>query len=197
MMLNNKKRYPGRQAKTAFAFIVLLAVSFSAVYGQRERTEVPPLKERLFYGGNFGLQFGTFTNIEVSPVIGLWVLPRLGIAAGPDFQYYKEPSFSTTIYGGKTYVEYVFLEDLNNIIPLGVHLGLFLHLEDEALSLESVFKPVPDNFGRFWVNTVLGGGGIRQLIGPRSSLNFTFLWALTDSGYNFYASPEIRISFMF
>lgn len=194
--MNNIKGYP---KKGVLILLILFVFSFSAVYGQDQKREVPPLKDRLFYGGNFGLQFGTFTNIEVSPVIGLWVLPRLAIAAGPDFQYYKEPSFSTTIYGGKTYAEFVFLDDLNNIIPLGIHLGLFLHIEDEALSLESVFKQVqvPDNSKRFWINTVLGGGGIRQLIGPRSSLNFTFLWALTDSGYNIYSSPEIRVSFMF
>jgi hypothetical protein len=156
------------------------------------------LKERLFYGGSFSLQFGTFTNIDISPIIGLWVLPRVGIAAGPDFRYYKDPIDRTTIYGGKTYLEIIFLQDLDKIIPLGLHLGLFLHVEDEALSLESsFFKTDPSNSERFMINTILAGGGIRQQIGQRSSLNLTFLWALNDSGYGIYGNPEIRVSFMF
>ncbi len=112
-------------------FLALLFVSFLTVCGQEKRNEVPPLRERLFYGGSFGLQFGTYTDIDVSPVIGLWVLPRINIAAGPDFRYFKFYSDKTTIFGGKAYTEVVFLQDFDNIIPLGLHLGLFLHGEDE------------------------------------------------------------------
>ncbi len=176
----------------------MLLFSFSLVYGQQTRREVPPLKDRLFYGGGFGLQFGTITDLEVSPVVGIWLLPRLGIAVGPDFKYYKNPGFQTTIYGGRTYLEYLFLQDLNNIIPIGIHAGLFLHGEYEVLSLQSdVFKPEPDATGRFLEGTFLAGGGIREQIGQRSSINLTFLWALNDSDYALYGDPEIRISFVF
>ena len=160
--------------------------------------DVPPLKDRLFYGGSFGLQFGTFTDIEVSPIIGIWVLPRIGVAVGPNFRYYKDPVDHTTIYGGRAYIEYIILQDLNNILPLGIHAGLFLHGEDEALSLESAFfKSGTSGSGRFLINTVLAGGGIRQQLGKKSSLNFMFLWALNDSGYGIYGSPDIRISILF
>ncbi|MCK7533107.1 MAG: hypothetical protein MZV63_19755 [Marinilabiliales bacterium] len=47
------------------------------------------------------------------------------------------------------------------------------------------------------LNTFLAGGGIRQMLGPRSSMNITFLWAFDDSGYGIYGNPEIRVSFMF
>jgi hypothetical protein len=165
---------------------------------KRESREVPPLKERVFFGGNLGLQFGTYTDIEVSPIIGLWILPRVGIAAGPNFRYYKFLSNSTVIFGGKTYVELLFLEDLDNLIPLSLHLGFFLHGEFETLSLESAyFRDPPYDSKRFMTNTFLAGGGIRQQMGQKSSLNITFLWALNDSGYNIYGDPEIRVSFMF
>jgi hypothetical protein len=178
--------------------IVLLLVIFSAASGQQVRQEKPPLRERLFFGGNIGLMFGTYTNIDISPIVGLWVLPRLAIGAGPDFRYYKDPYGSTTIYGGKVYTEIIFLQDLNNILPLGIHLGLFLHGEYEGLSLESAFfKYPPYESDRFMLNTFLAGGGIRQMLGPRSAMNITFLWAFDDSGYGIYGNPEIRISFMF
>lgn len=164
---------------------------------QKTRNEIPPLKERLFYGGSLGLQFGTFTDIELSPIIGLWVLPRVGIAVGPTFRYNKNPFYRTLIYGGRTYIQYIFLQDLDNIVPLGLHVGLFLHLEDEALSLESSVFRNPASSGRFLMNTVLAGGGIRQPLGQRSSLNIMFLWALNNSDYGVYSNPDIRISVTF
>ena len=178
-------------------FLILLFLALEPAAGQQRREEAHPLRERLFFGGSFGLQFGTFTDIEVSPVAGLWVLPRIGIAAGPVFRYYKNPYDHTTIYGGTGYIQYLFLQDFNNIIPVGIHAGLFFQLEDEALSLESAYFKNPNLNGRFLLNTILAGGGVRQPLGQRSSLNFIFLWALNDAGYGIYGNPEIRISVIF
>jgi hypothetical protein len=199
MIVNYYKRYTIlKEIRNSCISLILLFVSLSNVYGQQTRMDPPPLKERLFYGGSFGLQFGTITDIEFSPIIGIWVLPRLAAAAGPNFRYFKDPWDRTTIYGGKTYVELVFLEDLDNIIPLGVHLGMYLHAEDEALSLESsFFKTTPNDSKRFMINTLLAGAGIRQQVSQRSSLNLTFLWALNNAGYGIYGNPEVRVSFIF
>jgi hypothetical protein len=65
------------------------------------------------------------------------------------------------------------------------------------LSLESSFWKDPLATDRFYINTVLAGGGISQQIGRRSSLNIIVLWALNDSGYGVYNNPEIRVSFNF
>jgi hypothetical protein len=198
ILINNKRCDLLKKIRYSFLLLILLFISLSEVCGQQTRKDTPPLKERLFYGGSFGLQFGTITDIEFSPIIGIWVLPRVAVAAGPDYRYFKDPYDHTTIYGGKSYVELIFLQDLDNIIPLGVHLGLFLHAEYEALSLESsFFKTAPYDSERFMTNTILAGGGIRQQMGQRSSLNLTFLWALNDSGYGIYGNPEVRVSFMF
>lgn len=178
--------------------VFLVYASVSVAIGQQLRQGAPPIRERLFFGGNIGLMFGSYTNIDVSPIVGFWVLPRIAVAAGPNFRYFKDPYGSTTIYGGKAYTEIIFLQDLNNLLPLGIHLGLFLHGEYEGLSLESAFfKPPPYESERFMLNTFLAGGGIRQMLGPRSSMNITFLWAFDDSGYGIYGNPEIRVSFMF
>jgi hypothetical protein len=182
-------------------FVLVLIALLSDAYGQeqnRTKDEPPPLKERLFFGGSFGLQFGTVTDIQFSPVAGIWLLPRVAVAAGPNYRYFKDPFDRTSIYGGKAYSEFIFLQDLNNIIPLGLHFGMFFHVEDEVLSLESsFFRTMPYDKDRFLINTVLAGGGISQQMGRRSSLNMTFLWAINDHGYGIYGNPEIRISFMF
>lgn len=174
----------------------LLFINTSLLSAQRK--DIPPLRDRLFYGGSFGLQFGSVTDIQLSPVIGIWILPRIGIAAGPTYRFYKNYFIKTDIYGGRSYAELVLVQDLNNIVPLGINTGIFLHLEDELLSLKSSsWKNPPYTSDRFYLNTVLAGAGISQPMGRRSSFNFMFLWALNDSYYNLYSTPEIRIAFIF
>ncbi len=80
---------------------------------------------------------------------------------------------------------------------MGSNTGIFLHIEDEILSLESSFWKDPLANGRFYLNTILAGAGISQQIGRRASLNFIVLWALNDSQYSVYSNPEIRVSFIF
>ncbi|MGC1391644.1 MAG: hypothetical protein WA816_11455 [Bacteroidales bacterium] len=191
---------------------LLIFISFSIISGQKTKEEqfpfdqkdnngTPSFKERLFYGGSFGLQFGTITDIQVSPVIGYWVLPRVAVALGPTYRYYKDPSSETAIYGAKCYVQFAVIQDLSSIIQMGGHTGIFLHLEDELLSLNSYFWKwplgIPFSTERFYLNTLLAGGGISQQIGRRASLNFMVLWPLNDSDYDLYNKPELRISFSF
>jgi hypothetical protein len=177
---------------------VIFSFLFSVLSGQESRQEVPPLKDRLFYGGNFSLQLGTITNIELSPIVGLWVLPRLAVAVGPSYNFYKFDRVKTDIFGGRSYIQYLVFRDLDKFIPLGIHTSFFIHIEDEMLSLDSNYwDNTKVTTKRFLVNTVLSGIGISQQIGARSSVDFMILWALNDSGYQIYSNPEIRIGFVF
>lgn len=184
--------------KTILLLILIQVFTCNCLLAQREREQPPPLKERLFYGGNFALQFGTITNIQISPVVGIWLLPRVAVAAGPDYRFYKYSSDKTNIYGGKVYTEFVIIQNLNSIVPIGGNIGIFLHLEDEFLSLETEYwKKPPFLTDRFTINTLLAGAGISQQIGRRASMNFMVLWALNDPVYDVYGTPEIRVSFNF
>jgi hypothetical protein len=183
-----------RLIKMTFLIICISFASLSMISGQNRREQKPPLRERMFFGGGLGLQFGTYTDIQVTPIVGLWVRPRIAIAAGPNFRYYKYQGYESTMYGGNAYVQFVPVQDINNAIPIGLHMGIFLHLEDDLLNFDD---PYVDN-ARVTVNTVLGGFGIRQMLGTRSSLNLMFLWAFNESPlYDLYSNPEIRISFNF
>lgn len=208
MNLNNRITSIVSKSRTVFLIILLVFISVSIISGQNANEElpsseqktkegVPPLRDRLFFGGYLGLQFGTITNIQISPMIGLWLLPRLAVAAGPNYQYFKDQYSSTNIYGVKGYMQFVVIKNINSFLPVGANTGIFLHLEDELLSLESSYWKNPSETGRFSINTLLAGGGISQQIGRRSSLNFMVLWALDDSGYGVYSNPEIRLSFSF
>lgn len=167
-------------------------------YTQKEETASPPFRDRLFYGGNVGLTLGTITDVQISPVVGYWLLPRIAVAIGPTYRYYKYQYDKTSIYGGKTYIQIVLIEDINSVLPVGVHTGIFIQAEDELLSLKtSYWKYPPYLSDRFYVNTVLLGGGISQQVGRRSTIDFAILWPLNDSSYEIYSKPEIRVSFIF
>jgi hypothetical protein len=190
---------------------ILLSISFSILSAQKKNEEIypydqkeqaPPAKERLFYGGSFGLMFGSVTDIKVSPVVGYWLLPRIAVAAGPTYWYYKDYNLGkTSVYGGRGYMQFVVIQDFSRLIPGSGRTGFFLHLEDELLSLKANFwTPLPANPpGRILVNTVLAGGGLSQQIGKRASVNFMVLWPLTEPTnlYELYSKPEIRVSFTF
>jgi hypothetical protein len=173
-------------------------ITFSGPAGQSSEKETPPIKERIFYGGSFSLQLGSLTNIEVSPIVGLWILPRVAVAVGPSYRYYKYSSNQTRIYGARAYLQFVVFRDINKVVPIGVHTSLFLHLEDELLSLDSEYwRNVSIKPNRFGVNTVLAGVGLSQQIGKKAALNFIVMWALNQSQDQVYNNPEIRISFVF
>jgi hypothetical protein len=188
-----------KNCKQAIILLILsvFVLTSAEVSAQVKKEAVPPLRERLFYGGNFGLQFGTITNIQVAPVIGLWVRPRIAVAVGPEYQYfkYKDPYgdvYKSNSYGGKAYTEIVVIQNINKFLPLGANTGIFLHLEDELLNVDWETAG-----NRVAVNTIFGGVGLSQQIGRRSSVNIIFLWVLDDSGYAMYNNPDIRISFSF
>jgi len=181
------------------AGLTFLLLNYPATgYSQKVKGDAPPLRERIFFGGDFGLQFGTITNIDIAPIVGLWVLPRVAVAIGPEYSYYALKNVgSTSIFGGRVYSQLVLVQDINNIIPAGIHLGLFVHAEDEIQNLESDFWSYTQvDSKRFNVNAFLVGGGISQPMGRRGALNIIALWALDDP-YELYSSPEIRISFTF
>lgn len=191
--------------KTFILTACLLFAAVNIVSAQKAREQKPPLRERMFFGGSLGLQFGTYTDIQITPLVGLWVRPRLAIAAGPHYRYFKYPYYngsvtttvSTSMYGANGYVQFYPLKDLNNLVPVGLHMGIFMHLEDELLSLESAVWDTSNPNKRFIDNTLLGGFGISQMMGQRSSINLMFLWALNNSVMGLYNNPEIRVSFSF
>jgi hypothetical protein len=179
--------------------LLLLLASYEIAEGQRQREEPPPLKDRIFIGGSFGLQLGTYTSIEINPVIGIRLLPRLSIAAGPGYEYLQYQKISTSIFSVRGYLQIAVLKDIDKFIPLGVHSSIVFHAEDELLNLDSDYwqTSVTRREDRFFVNSLLIGGGLSQQIGRKGSFNILVLWVVTDSGYDIYNNPEIRIGFTF
>lgn len=183
--------------KNISVYLLFLLVFSVDLAGQSVREAPPPLRERIFFAGNMGLQFGTYTNIQFAPAVGIWLLPRLSLAAGGTYQFYKDPYGRTDLYGPRVYSEFLFVRDLNNLIPVGVGGSLCTHIEYDGLSLNRDFWQGTGETGRMYVNSFLAGIGFNQPVGPRSFMTLTVLWELTESEYELYGTPEIRIGFRF
>ena len=171
------------------ALIWLFFIS-AETFAQREiYSDSVPLKDRLYYGGNLGLQFGTVTLIDVSPLVGVMVTPRLSGGVGTTFQYYNDKRFAGaegTAYGGRVFGRY-------NVVP-----NIFAQVEYESINWNAYDIQLA-KYKRRWSNALFVGAGYFAPMGSRGGANFTFLYNLLhDNRKSYYAEPYvIRAGFVF
>jgi hypothetical protein len=139
-------------------------------------------KDKLFFGGNFGLQFGSITFVDLSPLIGYKVNKKLWAGVGVIYQYYHRNdtyyNFTTNIYGGRLFGRY-FITD-----------NFFGQGEVEYLNLEAYDAFYPR---RVDVTNVLGGIGYIQRFAPNSGIVAMILYNFNQSRYTPYNNPVIRV----
>lgn len=145
------------------------------------------LKDRFFYGGNLGLQFGSVTFIDVSPMVGFWFTNELSAGVGAIYNYAKysnyNPAIERQLYGGNVFAR------------LDIFSNLFLHAQYEPINVE--YFDLSGKKSRKWVENTLVGGGYKQAVGKRSCLTISVLWNLTQSEDSPYQNPIIRAGFNF
>jgi hypothetical protein len=148
------------------------------------------LSDKVFFGAGVGLQFGSATAIELTPMVGYIPVTNLYVGVKGKYEYYKNNSynFTTDIYGGSVFTTYAVFQA-----------GL-LYVEYEALSLETeYFDPLHyyGSYDRYWQHTPLVGVGYLQSLGDRSKIMLLLLWNLNDTYNSYYSNPMLRISFLF
>ena len=164
-------------------------------------------RDRLFFGGSFGLAVGSYTDIEISPHVGYYITPRWAAGIGITYEYYNNKyhfydgfryeRYETHIWGGRLFTNYVIINNVNDWLPLGLNFRIFTHVEYEALSYEKGFF-IYGEPGRQLQNSILVGGGLRFPMGKRSSMNLTILWNLNSDINDIYGSrPIIRFGYNF
>lgn len=107
----------------------LLITTFLPALAQDEPKT--PFKDRIFFGGDLGLQFGNLTYIDVSPLVGYKITDKLHAGIGPTYIYYKykDAYLNANINLWWTCIWKILVMD-----------NLFVHSEYEMLNLE-----VPQN----------------------------------------------------
>lgn len=180
-----------------FACSLLLKVTAQndSVYTGKPETPRPKPKEnpnalkwreRLVFGGNFGLLFGPITFIDVSPLVGVKVTSKFVVSAGVIYNYYREQSrnfsYSTNLYGVRTQAQYF-------IVPT-----LFAQVGYDLINRNNPFSRDPNsrvNVENYWV-----GGGYRYSIGQRAALQMSVLYNLNQTRLSPYVNPNVFIGFV-
>ena len=167
--------------------VILISLIFSLnTYAQQNNDNKENFKDRIFFGGNLGLQFGTITLIEISPLVGYKITDDLSAGLGFTYQFYKDtrfdPDYSTNIIGGRVFARYYIYKDF------------FAHTEVEVLNYDAYFWT--SNYKEnITITNVLVGGGYSQWISQRASVNIMILWNLNEDINSLYSNPIIRIGF--
>ena len=171
------------------SFFLICSGSLSSLAQDSTMIRKHPLKknfwDKVFIGGNIGLQFGTVTFADISPLVGYKFTDKISAGIGVTYQYYhykdRYYDFETNVYGGRIFGRYNFTE------------YLFGHLEYEYLNLEAfdIYRRRVD------VGSLLAGAGYIQRFGNNSGISAMVLYNFTESVYTPYQNPIIRIGVNF
>lgn len=166
--------------------VILISLIFSLnTYAQQNNDYKENFKDRIFLGGNLGLQLGTITLIEISPLVGYKITDDLSAGLGFTYQYYKDtrfnPDYSTNIIGGRVFARYYIYKDF------------FAHTEVEVLNYDAYLSF--NDKDNITITNVLVGGGYNQWISQRASVSIMILWNLNEDIYSLYSNPIFRIGF--
>jgi len=165
----------------------------------KEREKIP-FSQRLVFGGDLGLSFGTITYIKIAPIVGYKVTDRLTAGLGPIYIYesYKNYSLKTSTYGGKVLASFTIIR--GSSLPAAIGIGdMVLHAENEVINLEPTYADFNGYYfgDRIWINNLLLGGGLSQALGGRFAVSIFILWDVTRNQYSPYSNPIFRFGFTF
>ena len=190
--------------KSFRAFCSLLTFSllwFTQTHASAQNSDNRPensFMDRVFFGGGLGLQFGTLTLIDVSPVVGYRITERFEAGLGFTYKYYKYNDYYVDLNTGTSY-------DLKSDILGGSVFGryhitesIFAHAEYETLNYRyedyySYGGNIMSDKRTAIINSFFIGGGYRQHISEGSYFFIMALWNLNDGGMSPYSNPVLRM----
>ncbi len=178
------------------AAIGLMLMGFCGKVSAQFLPEVPNLKGKMIYGGNFGFGMsGNHLSLSIAPQVGYRIFNpwEIGLRGTYQLQCYFDR------YHGNEYFHYFGVAPYTNV---QVYKGLFLHVEDEIMYGVSRWNHQTSS-GR-WFNSVFVGGGYRQYAYNGSYAYFMVLYNLSwgqvqsNSWDTPYSTPiQIRVGYCF
>jgi hypothetical protein len=187
--MKNRASFPTLLYVLFFSILILLITNSSkAQINTDDNRQKGNFTSRLFFGGGCGLQFGSVTLIELSPLVGYKVTPKFSLGVSPTYKYYKYNDYygpsndlSTNVWGGSIFARYSIFQNV------------FAHVEYETLYYNTKVSGNPEYMQQY--NSFFVGGGYNQQIGQNSAMYFLLLWNLNDTPDSPYINPVIRIGF--
>ncbi|WKN31984.1 hypothetical protein PZB74_01260 [Porifericola rhodea] len=172
-------------------FVVLFSYVSLSTYAQEKSDQVSRERnspsnsdffERVSIGGNFGLQFGSVTYIDLSPMIGYRFTDKFTAGPGFTYRYLKYKGFEgSSIYGGSLFARHL------------IGSQFFAQTQFESLNTEYLtYINQEPRFVRDWVSGFFIGGGLYQPLGRRGAILLSAMYnVMYDSQRSPYNSPWV------
>ncbi len=136
-------------------------------------------KDKFYVGGNVGAQFGTFTFINLAPLVGFKITDRFSIGTQIQYQYFRDnsvASFESHVFGYSGFARFFFTQNL------------FAHTEYQVLNGRF------DNSGqRSNIPNLFIGGGYMYPISDNVSFGIVALYEVLRRTYSPYRNPTINV----
>jgi len=176
--------------------LMSILISGFAFSQEQEQTSKGFDKSRLFFGGNFGLSFGTYTFINVTPQVGYQLSNYFAVGTGINFIYSSTKYYQGTPAEYKSEYGAVGLNIFGRFYPIQY---IMLHAQPElnyvwgkqTYSDGSASSKLPSRF----VPSLLLGGGVIIPAG-RGALVASLLYdVIQDYESPYYGFPVFGLGF--
>ena len=178
--------------------LLIIAITYITSIQLVAQPEIPDRKGKFYLVPELWLTFGTYTYVDVAPLVGYHVNDRFSVGLGPHYIYqsqkatpYNPYSYNTHVFGLKGFARFSLITNADQFLPIKLFSDLFAHLEYEGLSLEKeqFYAPGFPDDGRFLYQGFLVGGGFSQRVGMFNTVSFMVLWNLNESSRSPYSNP--------
>ena len=178
------------------ASLCLMLFGFAGKASAQFLPDVPYMKGKMIYGGNFGLGMsGNYLSLSIAPQVGYRIFSPWEV--GVRLIYDLDCNFNRMY--GNTYGHYFGVAPYTNF---QVYKGLFVHVEDEVMY--GIVRWNHENVSQKWYNSVFVGGGYRSYAYDGSYIYFMALYnlswgALQSTAWDTpYVSPiALRVGYCF
>ncbi len=160
-------------------FMLLLVVGIKA-------QDFNKFTDKLAFGGDMGMSFGTYMYINVSPIVYYSVSEDFVLGLGIDYTYFKDNS-----YPGFTYESSIWSPRFIARYFLGEN--IFLNAEIQQMYYKDVYGTSLNPNSWISKTKYYAGGGYRTWFGANSYSFIMLLFDLQSNDYYFGINPQIQM----
>ncbi|MBR5982937.1 MAG: hypothetical protein IK025_04345 [Bacteroidales bacterium] len=179
---------------------ILLCLFVWGLKAQYLETEPPPTPvQRIFYGGDLDMAFGTVTQISLSPQVGYRITNRFSAGLGIDYMFvYSEfYNFKGSIFGGNVFASFTVIKSIGDLIPFfGTDMGILIYGQFSYTNMGKFYTALSGE-EPMWIASPMLGLGFQVPIGQRSYMLLTVMYNFDESLYSLYSNPVVKISYQF
>ena len=180
--------------KFIFTFLLIFSSFYSSYSQEYDPYTYQDIKEKsnftdnFFFGGGFGLQFGSVTSVNINPEFGYKLTEKIDIGTGLYYIYVKNNFYHFTdyVYGGKLFSRFY-------VTP-----NFFLTGEYEMYNIADYDLYTGQYTGqRIFIDGLPLGIGWRQQLGERFAILTSLMYNIIKKEKTPYSNPIFRISFIY